>query len=93
MWTGDVWRLLPIFKKYRPDLRVIAVDCEPTGLVVCTKLDPRSTVLADHYYEIIDEFFGDELTLARLGEVGGLYPYLDSRKVLAEPADMSGLFG
>jgi hypothetical protein len=93
MWTGDVWRLLPIFKKYRPDLRVAAVDCEPTGLIVCTGLDPRSTVLADRYYDIVDEFFGDDLTLERLGEVGGLYPYLDSRKVLSEPADISGLFG
>ena len=39
-WTGDVWRLLPILQKYRPDLRVQQFDCGPTGLIACTRLAP-----------------------------------------------------
>ena len=41
-WTGDVWRLLPVLKKYRPDLRVQILDCPPTGLTVCTRVDHTS---------------------------------------------------
>ena len=54
-WTGDVWKLLPIVKKHRPDLRLHVLDCPPTGLVAITRVDPASRILADRYYEIIDE--------------------------------------
>lgn len=54
-WTGDVWKLLPILTKYRPDLRVHVFDCPPTGLVAISRVDPTSRVLADSYYDIIDE--------------------------------------
>ena len=47
-WTGDVWKFLPILKKYRPDLRVTVFDCPPTGLVACTQLDPYSDLLEKH---------------------------------------------
>ena len=30
-WTGDVWRILPILRRERPDLRIQILDCEPTG--------------------------------------------------------------
>ena len=43
-WTGDVWPLLPILKKYRPDLRVRCADCPPTGLVIVDNLDPQSQI-------------------------------------------------
>jgi hypothetical protein len=54
-WTGDVWKLLPILREYRPDLRIHVLDCPPTGLVAITRLDPSSSVLADRYYEIVDK--------------------------------------
>lgn len=56
MWTGDVWKVVPILKKYRPDLDVVLVDCPPTGLVCVTGLDPDSRVLRDRYREIVAEF-------------------------------------
>ena len=93
MWTGDVWRLLPIFKKYRPDLRVAALDCEPTGLVVCTGLDPASTTLTANYHAILDEFANAPLDLERLQEIGDLFPYLDSREMLAHPEMIPAIFG
>lgn len=53
MWTGDVWKIVPILKAYRPDLDVVLVDCPPTGLVCVTGLDPSSRVLAERYREIV----------------------------------------
>ena len=55
-WTGDVWKLIPILQKYRPDVRVYCIDCAPTGLVLITNLDPSSSVLEDRYLDIVDEF-------------------------------------
>jgi hypothetical protein len=54
-WTGDVWKVVPVLQKYRPDLSITVTDCQPTGLVVITNLDKNSTVLDDRYYEIIAE--------------------------------------
>jgi hypothetical protein len=54
-WTGDVWKLVPILRKYRPELRIYAVDAQPTGLVLVTNLDPGSSILGDRYFDILDE--------------------------------------
>ena len=55
-WTGDVWKVIPILQRYRPDLRIVCVDCPPTGLICVTNLDPSSRVLEDNYFRIVDEF-------------------------------------
>ena len=55
-WTGDVWKVVPILKKYRPDLRIYALDCPPSGLIMITNLDPSNTTLEDKYYDIVKEF-------------------------------------
>lgn len=55
-WTGDVWKLIPILKKFRPDLKLIAVNAPPTGLLLITGLNPLSTSLQDNYVEIVQEF-------------------------------------
>jgi hypothetical protein len=55
-WTGDVYPMLGVFAKYRPDLAVITVGTQPTGLLMITGLDPTNTTLADHYAEILLEF-------------------------------------
>jgi len=46
-WTGDVWRVLPILRRERPDLHIQILDCEPTGLVLISNLDPRSRYLGE----------------------------------------------
>lgn len=56
MWTGDVWKLIPILQEYRPDLRLVCLDCPPTGLVCVTRLDPSSTTLSKNYTEIVDKY-------------------------------------
>ncbi len=55
-WTGDVWKVIPILERYRPDLKIVLIDCEPTGLVALSNLNPASTTLADNYVQIVEEF-------------------------------------
>lgn len=55
-WTGDVYSILGAIAKYRPELSVITVGTRPTGLLMITGLDPNSTVLSDHYTEILADF-------------------------------------
>lgn len=55
-WTGDVFKLIPILQKYRPDLRIDVFDCKPTGLVAVSKLDPNNTVLRDKHTQIVQEY-------------------------------------
>ncbi len=60
-WTGDVWKLIPILQRWRPDLTLTVLDCRPTGLVCLSGLDPESRVLADNYDRIVAEYFGTDL--------------------------------
>jgi hypothetical protein len=55
-WAGDVWKILPVLWAYRPELEIEVLNAPPTGLVVIRGLDPASTVLSDHYEQIIAEF-------------------------------------
>jgi len=57
-YTGDVWKIVPCLKRYRPDLRVATIGTAPTGLTVITGLDPRSRVLADRYDAAVADFIG-----------------------------------
>ncbi|MDO9380915.1 MAG: class I SAM-dependent methyltransferase [Nocardioidaceae bacterium] len=52
-WTGDVYPMLAVLRDYRPDIVMMTVDTQPTGLLLLMALDPSSTVLSDHYDEII----------------------------------------
>ena len=55
-WTGDVFKILPVLQEYRPDLVVVPVDNYPCGTAVVFGLDPDSTVLRDHYDEIVRRY-------------------------------------
>jgi hypothetical protein len=55
-WTGDVWKVLPVLRAYRPDLVLLPVDTLPTGVLVVCGLDSSNTVLGDHYDEIVSEW-------------------------------------
>ncbi len=55
-WTGDVWKLIPILKEYRPDLTVTVLDCAPTGLVLVSGLSPDNRVLEENYDEILHRY-------------------------------------
>jgi len=80
-WTGDVWKIIPILQKYRPDLRIVYVDCPPTGLVCVTNLDPSSTVLKAAYFQIVDEFFGLTNDLAAIDAMYGTIAITPSSRI------------
>ena len=65
-WVGDVWKLVPILKEYRPDLIIDIVDCQPSGLTIVTGLDAENTTLSQKYAEIKERYF--EMTLSDFGE-------------------------
>jgi len=60
-WSGDIWRLILILKKYRPDLVVNTIGARPTGLGIVQNLDPGSTVLRERQDEIIAEFLAVDM--------------------------------
>jgi tetratricopeptide (TPR) repeat protein len=57
-WSGDVWRLIVLLKKYRPDLQIHTIGTAPTGLAVIQNLDPQSTYLLDNHDRLVEEFVG-----------------------------------
>ena len=60
-WTGDVWKMIPILRQWRPDLRIAVVDAPPTGLALVTKLDSESSILKDNYNKIVDTYLDRDL--------------------------------
>jgi hypothetical protein len=48
-WTGDVYKVIPTLREYRPDLVLLPVDTEPTGLLLVLAPDRASKVLHDEY--------------------------------------------
>jgi hypothetical protein len=54
--TGDIWKIVPCLKHYRPDLDILTIATPWTGLTVVTGLDPSSSVLADRYDEALKRF-------------------------------------
>jgi hypothetical protein len=55
-WAGDVYKVITVLERYRPDLVVVPLDTEPTGLLLVMGADPTNTVLKDKYDEILAEF-------------------------------------
>jgi hypothetical protein len=86
-WTGDVWKLIPILQTYRPDLTVTVLDCNPTGLVCVSNLDPENTVLRSNYDRIVGEFLDVDL------ERFGVERFLDSFAFTSAGAVAEGGYG
>lgn len=87
-WTGDVWRVLLVLKKYRPDLRVQILDCPPTGLTACTRVDRFSRVLSDNYAQIVDEFSKLNLMTFGIESLWSLFPVVDTRTLVERPSQI-----
>lgn len=55
-WSGDVWRLIVLLKKHRPDLTLHTIGTAPTGLALVRKLDPGSRVLLERHDQLCQEY-------------------------------------
>ncbi len=95
-WTGDVWKLIPILAEHRPDLTITVLDASPTGVVLISGLDPKSTVLESKYYQIVNTYTGVSLKSYGLEKFNQLFDYEDTaafmkagyplfKKVLLDP--------
>ncbi len=60
-WCGDVWKMVPCLRKYRPDLLVQTIAAHPSGLTAVANLDPDSEVLSHSFAKIMEEFAGVEI--------------------------------
>jgi len=67
-WSGDIWKLIVCLKQWRPDLKLAVIDVAPTGLGLIRGLDPRSSVLEDHYDEILEAYV--PMAFSHLEEAG-----------------------
>ena len=65
VWTGDVWKIIPILQTYRPDLRLTVLGCKPTGLLLIDNLSPGSFQLEMDIDAILDDWI--DLDLERYG--------------------------
>lgn len=55
-WVGDVWKVIGILRRYRPELRIKTIATAPSGLCVVRGLDPASRVLRENLDAIVDEY-------------------------------------
>ena len=67
-WSGDVWRLIVLLKKYRPGLAIHTIGTPPTGLAMVRNLEPDSRVLQENFERLCEEFLALD------------YSYLDQDK-------------
>lgn len=92
-WSGDIWRLVLLLKKYRPDLSINVIAAPITGLGVIRKLDPSSRVLADNLESVCAEFMAVSYSVLDEDKAGklNLFPNdWEKIKVLLDAAPESG---
>ena len=80
-WTGDIWKLIPILKEYRPDLKVTVLDARPTGLILVTGLNPSSKTLAGAYDEIVAKYRDMTMEAYGLEKFYSLFDFTNARDV------------
>ena len=55
-WTGDVFKVSLVLRELRPDLTLIPVDTEPTGVMLVFGADRTSTVLGQRYDDLVERW-------------------------------------
>ncbi len=76
VWTGDVWKIVPCLKQWRPDLMIVTSSVSPSGLAIITRLDPTSSLLDEAYDEVVADWIprGFELVADRAQDVLNIEP-------------------
>lgn len=83
-WIGDVWKVIPILRKYRKDLKIHFIDCPPTGVVMISNLDPASSFLETGYFDGLADVDADGGSdYERLKEAIAAVPLLSGRELIA----------
>jgi hypothetical protein len=77
-WTGDVWKLLPILQRWRPDLTLTMLNLRPTGVLCASNLDPGNRVLQENYDAIVAEFMDQDIETYGVEKYFGSFEYTDA---------------
>lgn len=94
LWLGDVWKLLALLGRFRPDLRLRWADTPPGGLLIVDQLNPADRTLSAQYDAIVAEFMRYSLDEAAIDRMRLSVPMIDSTSVeWATPEDWAGVFG
>jgi hypothetical protein len=79
-WTGDVWKFHQILQRERPDLTLLALNADTTGLLLIAGLNPQDRHLQSVYTGLVREFRPicdvPEAALARHGAIPSSHPVL-----------------
>src|SRR3954451_4304866 len=54
-WTGDVYKVLGVLARHRPDLICLRVGTQPTGLLLVLGLDPSNRALSLRHDLLLEE--------------------------------------
>ncbi|MEO0426579.1 MAG: glycosyltransferase [Pseudomonadota bacterium] len=75
-WCGDVFKIVPILRRYRPELRVSVFETfigpYRKGLALVTGLDPENRVLDEHYDEIAADIAAGRYDVADIAALDDL---------------------
>jgi hypothetical protein len=55
-WAGDVYKVALVLRELRPDLILLPVDTEPTGVLVILGADAGSTILRDRHDALVERW-------------------------------------
>lgn len=59
-WAGDVFKLPEVLTRFRPDLLLLVLDAEPTGVLLVLGADPQNNVLRERYDQLVGEYVYDD---------------------------------
>ncbi|HEX6869291.1 MAG TPA: class I SAM-dependent methyltransferase [Candidatus Limnocylindrales bacterium] len=84
-WAGDVYKVAAVLREHRPDLTVLTVDTEPTGVMVVLGADPTNRTLHDRYPAIEAAITTPDPQVVP-GDVLGRRGSIDPDRLVASPA-------
>lgn len=76
-WTGDIYKLIDVLRRYRPDLQVEVYDVAQKGIMLVRGLDPKNRALDAAYAEIEAELTRvdtPEVTVAQIRDIAQPIP-------------------
>ena len=72
-WCGDVYKIIPILQRYRPDLDVKVIEAfvgpYRKGLAIVSNLNPNNTVLEENYAKIEADILNKEYDVSSIVEL------------------------
>lgn len=88
-WAGDAWKLVPVLKELRPDLKLYMADCPPTGLLLVQNLANGSETLGRVYHDLVRQYGTMALADYGLDRLWSDVEHIDSRKLVEDEAQWS----